>query len=105
MSDEIKPPEGANDQTQQSADQAAAQPPAKQEPAPAGKKRQAAASSTGGAVRVRCTLENCGDVINGVPFSLVRDPKGKTAPYMLSDEITQEQADSFLAIPGYTIDE
>ncbi len=79
---------------------------------PAAKGRRGGASTGGGnptggggGIRVRCTLENCGDNVNGVVFKQVRDPKGKVPPYMLSDEITQEQADGFLAVPGFALDE
>ncbi|WP_293371596.1 hypothetical protein [Nevskia sp.] len=74
-------------------------------PPPAAPKAPKKPPATSTAVQVRCMIENCGDEVNGVKFTLVRDPKGKVAPYMLSEEITQEQADAFLAIPGYVFHE
>jgi nucleoid-associated protein YgaU len=44
--------------------------------------------------KVICTLPNAAAEINGVKFSLVEGG-------MLSDEVSAEQAESFLAIPGY----
>lgn len=49
--------------------------------------------------RVICDRPNASDEISGVKFHLLEDG-GK-----ISDEISQEQAEMFASIPGYTIDE
>lgn len=46
-------------------------------------------------MRVICELENASDEINGVKFHPLEDG-GR-----VSDEISQEQAELFLSIPGY----
>jgi len=44
--------------------------------------------------RVVCTLPNASTLINGVPFT---EDRGQ----MISDEISDEVAADFVAIPGY----
>ena len=47
-------------------------------------------------MKILCTLPNASELINGVVFK----PRGDV---MLSEDISQELADAFVAIPGYEI--
>lgn len=46
--------------------------------------------------RVVCTLRNASHLINGVRFASLGDDGG-----MLSEELSEQDAAGFLAIPGY----
>lgn len=48
--------------------------------------------------KVICTLPNASDCISGVKFSLLPSGDG-----VISEEISQEAADLFASIPGYTL--
>ena len=47
-------------------------------------------------MKIICNLPNASELINGVAFK-------KRGDVVVSEEVTQEVADSFTAIPGYEV--
>jgi outer membrane biosynthesis protein TonB len=52
--------------------------------------------------KVICTRPNAGEVINGVKFTLHKDDEGKPVG-MISEEVTIEQAEHFMLVPGFDL--
>lgn len=109
MTDPITPAPapGASSATDAPAAPAATAAPATTPPTPAAKpaatpKPAPAQEAKEELVRVKCMLDNASEEINGVKFQAAAG-KGRASGYMLSDPIPRSVAETFAAIPGYSI--